>query len=72
MLLFIDANMINSGLDNIVNGENSTLVLSVLPLSHLIFVISRSDGWNCGPKHVAYVRRKWMLEHLCCFGLITI
>ena len=52
MLLFLDVNIINSGLDNIVKWENSSLVLSVLPIN--IFVISHSDVQNCGPKHVAY------------------
>ena len=38
-----------------------------------IFVLSPDDGRTYRPKHVAYIRRKWVLEHLCsCIGLIAI
>ena len=31
-----------------------------------IFVISPDDGQTYRPKYVAFIRSKWMLEHLCC------
>jgi hypothetical protein len=37
-----------------------------------IFVLSPDDPRTYRPKCVAYIRRKWMLEHLCCcIGLIA-
>jgi len=45
------------------------------PLPHFTFYVvvkSPDDGRNCRPKHVAYVRKKLMLEYLfCCIGQIT-
>ena len=66
ILLFLDVNIINSGLNNIIKGEASSIVLSVLPL----YFCNITWWW---PKHVACIRNKWMLQHLCCcIGLMTI
>ena len=70
VLLFIDVNIINSGLNNIVKGEFPSLVF--FNFTFYIFVIS-PDSWNFRPKCVTYIRNKWMLEHVCCcISLITI
>jgi len=55
-LLFLDINIINSVLNNIVKGGG--LFLSSIVFTFCIFVISPDDGRNCRSKHVAYVRNK--------------
>jgi hypothetical protein len=59
----------------IISGLNNTAKVMPLPwyykFTFYISVISPDDGWNCRPKYFAYIRNKWMLEHVCnCIGLI--
>jgi len=66
------------GKTNRTKKEASSLVLlgrflSSISFTFYIFVGTPDDGRNYLPKHVTYMRNKWMSEHsCCCIGLITI
>ena len=52
--------------------QGTALFVSSISFTFYIFVILPDDCRKCRPKHVAYMRKEWMLQRLsCCVGLIT-